>query len=198
MKNILFVLVALFSLALNSASAQNQVYKKGNINASVGVGLLPTFLAGNGEVNMIPVNIKVGYNVTDNYNVNLYTGFSSATSAAVKDHNGNMRDYENNFLMIGLRNELHAVKSEKFDIYGGFMVGYNKSFIKETIYEVNTPEEDIDAPSKVQPTKHRPEGSKVLLSGFVGGTYFVTPKLGVYGEIGYGVSLVSLGATFKL
>lgn len=198
MKNILFVLVAFFCFTLTSVTAQNnQVYKKGNFNASAGIGLLPTYFADNATVNMMPVNIKVGYNIADHFNVNLYTGFSSSTSKAVKDFEGNTRDYENNFLMIGLRSELHAARTEKFDIYGGFMLAYNKAFVNETIYENGDTESPIDAPSN-KPTTFKPSGSKVLFSGFIGATYFVKPKLGIYGEIGYGVSLVNVGVAFKL
>lgn len=197
MKNILFVLVAFFSLTITSVNAQNKVYKKGNFFGSAGIGLLPTYFADNAQVDMLPVNIKVGYNIADHFNVNLYTGYSASTSNSVKDHNGDMRDYENKFLMIGLRTELHAAKTDKFDIYGGFMFGYNKSFINETIYENGDIESPIDAPSN-EPTTFKPAGDKVLFSGFVGATYFATPKLGIYGEVGYGVSLVNLGVAFKL
>lgn len=200
MKNILFVLVILFSFNLTSTNAQsNKVYKKGNFNTSVGIGLLPTYFADNAKVNMMPVNLKVGYNVSDHFNVNLYTGFSSSTSKAVRDFEGNMRDYENNFLMIGLRSELHAARGDKFDVYGGFMFAYNKAFVTETIYksDSNNEEEPIDAPS-TKPTSFKPQGSKMIFSGFIGATYFVTPKLGIYGEVGYGVSLVNAGLTFKL
>lgn len=199
MKNILFVLLPLFFFTLTSVNAQNnQVYKKGNFNTSIGIGLLPTYFADNATVNMMPVNIKIGYNIKDHFNVNLYTGFSSSTSKVVKDFEGNSRNYKNNFLMVGLRSELHAVKSEKFDIYGGFMLGYNKAFITETIYEKGDTESTIDVPSTSKPTNFKPSGSKVLFSGFIGATYFVKPKLGIYAEVGYGVSLVNVGIAFKL
>jgi hypothetical protein len=146
---------------------------------------------------MMPVNVKIGYNIADHFNINLYTGYSASTSKAVKDHNGNMRDYSNKFLMIGLRTESHAAKTDKFDIYGGFMFGYNKSFVTETIYLNGDLESPIDAPSN-EPTTFKPADDKVLFSGFVGATYFVTPKLGIYGEVGYGVSLVNIGVAFKL
>lgn len=198
MKNILFVLVAFFTFTLTSANAQNnKVFKKGNFNTSVGIGLLPTYFADNAQVNMMPINLRVGYNIADHFNVNLYTGFSSSTSKAIQDHNGNTRDYDNNFLMIGLRGELHAAKTDKFDIYGGFMIGYNKAFVNETIYVDGVVENPIDAPSN-EPTTFKPQGSKVLFSGFIGATYFVNPKMGIFGEVGYGVSLVNLGASFKL
>ena len=176
MKNILLAIVTIFSLTITSVTAQNQVFKKGNFNTSVGIGLLPTYFADNAKINIMPVNIKVGYNITDQFNVNLYTGFSSTTSTAVKDVSGNMRDYDNKFLMIGLRGELHTIKREKFDIYGGFMLGYNKAFVTETIYTDGDLENTIDAPTN-QPTTFKPQGGKMLFSGFIGATYFVKPKL---------------------
>jgi hypothetical protein len=197
MKNILFVLIALFSLTFTSVNAQNKVYKKGGFNASAGIGLLPTYFADNAQVDVLPVNIRVGYNIADHFNVNLYTGYSASTSRAVKDFNGDMRTYENKFLMIGLRTELHAARTDKFDIYGGFMFGYNKSFVTETIFENGDFENPSDAPSN-EPTTFKPASDKVLFSGFIGATYFVSPKLGIFGEVGYGVSLVNLGVSFKL
>ena len=33
---------------------------------------------------------------------------------------------------------------------------------------------------------------------FIGGRYLFTDKIGVYGEIGYGISLMNLGLSFKI
>ena len=197
MKKILFALLSLTFLTLATVNAQNSVFKKGNFNASVGIGLLPTYFADKAKVNVLPLSTRIGYNFTDNFNLSLYAGFSSYTSRLSEDFDGNLRQYDNDFLSIGLRGELHAAKTEKWDIYGGFMIGYNKAFVNETIFNPDDMESPIDAPTD-RPTTFKPQGSKVLFSGFIGATYFVKPKLGIFGELGYGVSLVNLGVTFKL
>ena len=197
MKKILFALLSLTFLTLATVNAQNSVFKKGNFNASVGIGLLPTYFADKAKVNVLPLSTRIGYNFTDNFNLSLYAGFSSYTSRLSEDFDGNLRQYDNDFLSLGLRGELHAAKTEKWDIYGGFMIGYNKAFVNETIFNPDDMESPIDAPTD-RPTTFKPQGSKVLFSGFIGATYFVKPKLGIFGELGYGVSLVNLGVTFKL
>jgi len=199
MKKILFALLTLFTLTTITITAQNQVFKKGNFNAAVGIGVVPTYFADNAKVNVIPVAAKLGYNFTDNFSMNLYTGFSSSTSKMIEDFEGNSRQYENDYLIIGLRPELHTARGDKFDIYGGFMMGYNKAFINEMVYADGDVENPIDAPIS-GPTTRNPNAKTggFLFSGFVGATYLVNPKLGIFGELGYGVSLVQLGATFKL
>jgi hypothetical protein len=35
-------------------------------------------------------------------------------------------------------------------------------------------------------------------SGFVGASYFFNKKIGAFGELGYGISLLNFGVTYRL
>ena len=53
-------------------------------------------------------------------------------------------------------------------------------------------------PSKDAPYKYKKPEAKLLPSGFVGGTWFATKRIGVFGEIGYGISLFNTGIQIRL
>jgi hypothetical protein len=94
------------------------------------------------------------------------------------------------YLIAGVRGAYHYngfTKIPKLDVYGGAMVSYN---ILSYSYA------DIDG------RRNRGAsglyGSGLGASAFVGGRWFFRETLAGFVEFGYGVSSVSLGATFKL
>lgn len=197
MKKVLSTLVVAAVIALGTINAQGQVFKKGNINYSIGLGVVPTFFADNATIKTPPLSLRVGYSISDHFNLNAYVGYSSTTSAMIPDASSNgYRQYNNDFLMLGLRGEFHAMKTDKLDIYGGFMLGYNKSFVNDTFFP-GEGDSETDAPINNSAPLGQ-EDAKILYSGFVGATYFVGKKVGIFGELGYGVSLMNFGVTFKL
>ena len=83
---------------------------------------------------------------------------------------------------------------ERFEVYGGATLGYMHKNISE---KTSTGRNYVQTPGK--PTKHDPNSSKgsLLYTGFVGTTFFVQKHIGLYAELGYGVSLLNGGVTFR-
>src|SRR5690606_37916102 len=107
--------------------------------------------------------------------------------------NGNPHGYTYDrqwtYLIVGFRgawhyNEWHGVP--ELDTYGGLMLSFNSiSYRDRTPY-----------PDGVFSTYNRP-GGVLGLTAFLGPRYYFTPSIGAQMELGYGISLLSLGIVFK-
>jgi hypothetical protein len=109
-------------------------------------------------------------------------------------HNGNYDPYYDTryqwtYLILGFRgawhyNEWHG--ADKLDTYAGLMLSYNSVTMRDR---------------SIYPNGYVHSGvygrSHIGLSGFLGVRYFFTESLGAQLELGYGVSMASLGIAFK-
>ena len=178
--------------------AQDLHPEKGDFTVAAGVGLIPTFSADGGTVNVLPLTLNVGYRITDAISLNAYGGFTSATSQPQITSDGIAQQYQNDLLMVGVRSEIHTDRFENFDIYGSVMLSY----FRPHVYEQPLDPDFIGKGTPVGPSQDKPyqlpapEG-KLVFAGAVGGTWFVSPHFGVFGEVGYGISLATAGLQYK-
>lgn len=90
-----------------------------------------------------------------------------------------------NYFIVGARGAYHYngfSSVPKLDIYGGAMLGYN-------IVNYSSDGNDVDISNSY--------GSGIGLSGFLGGRWFFTERIGAYAELGYGVSVLNAGLAIK-
>jgi len=195
-KQISAIVTLITIFAITTVNAQYSTFKKGESQATVGVGIIPTFTGANTTTNVLPISTTIGYRVTDNFAVSAYAGYTQASTTPTLVNDGLLASHNNNFVMAGVRAELHAARFERIDIYGGAMLSYAKPFVKATNATTN---EVVDlGPSTTNPYKNPAPKSTFLPSGFVGASYFITENLGAYVEIGYGVSILNTGLTIRL
>ncbi len=190
-------LIAFFGLLILSATsmnAQNIRIKKGDIQISASVGLLPTFLADKGHTNIPPLSLKAAFFVSDKFSVEAYTAFSSTETGVQTYPDHSVNQTKNDFLLVGSRGAVHTFKFKNWDIYGGLMLGYNIPMVKTT---TTYPEGPIKE-GELTPSFHREAKNNFTYSGFVGATYFVKKNLGITGEVGYGISIINVGISYKL
>ncbi|MCP3930994.1 MAG: porin family protein [Bacteroidetes bacterium] len=191
MKNFRIILLALsisFVFQLSS-QAQNRIFKKGQMDASISIGLVPTFFADKGKMMLPPLSVGADYRIARKFSLGMYAGKSITESARKVFHDSMIAQWKNNFTTLGLRGTVHFTERENLDIYGGFLLIYNHSNI-----EIMEGKEEILA-------KHlgiKPTSSTLAYSGFVGTRYALNKELSVFGEIGYGVSLAKVGISFRL
>lgn len=188
--NIAFCIAILGTL---STQAQNS----SKFNFSAGFGLVPTFVADGAEVNTPPVTLRAGYQVTPSFNLSAFAGYSNSTSASpylVSD--GQLAQMNNKQFLTGLRAEVRKDFEGKFDIYGGGMFGLNRTNTSEL--DAQTGEAIVREPGTPTPFDPNAPKSQFLYSGFVGGTYYVAKNLGLFAEVGYGVSLLNAGFTVRI
>ena len=184
----LFTAVLAFSFftGINAQSSQ-----KGDLTLQAGIGLLPTYFQDAGSLKTLPVNAAVTYKFLDVLSVGAFAGYSSYESSVQEMYDGSSYKTTTESILGGARVAAHARGMEKVDIYGGFQVGYSKpTRTTEVLTASEANAGEIGPRAKVR--------EEFVYSGFVGATAYVNKNIGLYGEIGYGISLFNVGATFKL
>ncbi len=181
--------------AVSSLQAQTAVedfeYKPGQFEINAGIGLMSTYVGSQTSTKIPPLSVILNYRILKHNSVGAYFGYSSTGYKLEDDKKGSgstpqLIDMTNNFYLTGLRIQGHY-NSGRADIYGGAMFGYNFSTI----------DANIDDPSQLPDNLKYDGASLFTYSGFIGVKYLVTQHIGLYGEIGYGASLINLGASYR-
>lgn len=174
MRKITIVLMMALLAAFGNANAQ---YEKGNIDVNVGFGLGSTI--GAGKTQLPPLSLSVDYGYSDQISIGGYLGYTSS-----KDEFPILNySWKFSYLIIGVRGAYHLDLVENLDTYAGVMLGYNIASAKFEGSLSGIPE---------------PKVGGIAYSGFAGARYHFNEKLGVFGELGYGISFLNLGLTMKL
>lgn len=189
MKNLL-ILTGLLVFSFTNLISQT-TFKKGDIELATGIGLFSTFAKDNPNTLVPPVSARVAVRLATNFSLGGYAAYSSAQSKQIALPDGNFKDVDNEFFIVGLRAAAHTNRIDNWDIYGGAMLGYNIPKVKEVLTEEKSVGDDA-------PTFSRPAENKVTYSAFVGGSYYPIKNLGVFAEVGYGISIFNLGVSLKL
>jgi len=119
------------------------------------------------------VGVKDGVIDKGSIGVGGYLGYSSAKWT---DY------YKTSNIIIGARGSFHYPLVDKLDTYTGLLLGYN--IYSYTDYSGFT-------------GLHGSNGG-LTLAWFAGARYYVSNNFAVMGEIGYGISYLTLGVAFKL
>lgn len=177
----------LLFLSLNQVNAQ--MYTTGQQDLHLGVGL-GTTLYGSGYNSILPpINVSYEKGITDNIGVGGYLGFASSRYKYNGFNNLNYQ-WRYTYVILGARGAYHydLFKNPKLDTYGGLMIGFTLARAKFHSDDPTLNDNDYTAPS----------AGGVTWSGFVGTRYQIKEKIGVYGELGYGVAWLNVGLRVKL
>jgi hypothetical protein len=183
------ILLFIFNFIIGISFGQLSQFKKGQTDLQFGVGLVSTlnaaiYDASNGDIKekwtTPPVSLSIDYGVTDEISIGLYLGKAASTIKILGDE-----AEKDKYTIIGIRGLYHFEVHEKFDTYGGLMLGVTSLKWTQPNYF------DEDDPYK---------GTKSLL-GYqlvLGGRYRFQQNAGVFLELGYGVAIFNLGLNIKL
>lgn len=180
-KTIFFFTLAVVALCgLQSVTAQEFAKGTNVINAGIGIGgnFYYGGLGNSSQSLGISASYERGIWETGDFGIvslGGYLGYKGYTSN--RFDNGNR--YKYNYTIIGARGAFHYIglNVENLDVYGGVMLSLNiASFDGDFENNLST----------------RPSGSI-----FVGGRWYFTENFGVFAEAGYGVSFLSVGASFR-
>lgn len=201
MKNLIAIIFAITLVGLaTDAKAQKATdvtvdeveFKKGDIEFSLGVGLLPTFTSNNAKARILPISFMANYRIKQFLSIGGYAAFSSTNGYENRQNNDEIPETDpvlrNDFYIFGIRTEGHFNR-ERMDFYGGAMVSYNYSKITTQLEPGDKMPEDIIIDEK--------DNGGFKYSGYVGLKYMMTKHIGAFGEIGYGASIINLGVTTK-
>ncbi len=183
-----FTLILLFLMNTNLSAQyyENIEFKKGDVEAQVGVGLMSTFVGKNTNTTILPLSLSVNYRLQKHLSIGAYLGYSQTEYVAPEEDGeklpGMTPELVNNYFLTGLRFQGHFSR-DRFDFYGGGMIGYN--------FSVNESENLTDG--RLQNIRVEDYADAWTWSGYIGAKYLLTKHFGVFGEVGYGASLFTIG-----
>ncbi len=185
MKNrtILSMLIAVFFVQVTFAQKSLPKFE-----VSAGIGLLPTFLKDKKQVNVLPASLTIDYRVNKKFSVGLLVGYSKATTNVYDKIMENPAMVTNDFSVATARVAIHNMTYKKWDVYGGIALGVAHS--KFTV-------KDGDVSKLIKHKKFTPTKTSFLPGAFVGARYDIASNLAIYGEVGTGLSILSIGMTKK-
>ncbi|MDR1846971.1 MAG: hypothetical protein LBR17_02510 [Bacteroidales bacterium] len=189
-----FLIIATFSLcmvAFTGKTMAQKTFKKGTKVVNVGIGLGST-LGGYGySTSVPPISVSLDWGIIDNlFNVDKlslgvggYLGYSA--NKWVETYGSYEWGYKYSYIIPGARGTIHYEIMDKFEGYGGLMLGYNIVSGKEigdwNYYYGNYNHTD----------------SYVQFSAFVGARYYFADAFGAWAELGYGIAYFNLGLSLK-
>ncbi|HRE52896.1 MAG TPA: hypothetical protein PK339_15855 [Flavitalea sp.] len=177
MKKVVFIL----ALAVTAMGAKAQVFEKGTNMVNVGVGF-GTALGGLGTARpAISASYEHGLWDIGGPGVISLGGYIGNTGYK---YNGVGYRQKWNYTIVGARAAYHYngfSNAENFDLYGGLMLSYNI----------------VSYSDNAGSGLNNAYGSGLGLTGFIGGRYLFTDNIGAFAELGYGVSVLNVGVSFK-
>lgn len=205
MKNFVKIAAVSVALFLSSAQTSSAQYELGTnvINAGIGIGsTLLSGYSGSGfsQTPGIGVSFEHGtWELGDGIvSLGAYIGYKSYKwEDTYETYNFSTGNYINvtatdkwSYTIVGARGAYHfPISNDKVDLYAGLMLSYN---ILSYSYTTNDPNYNgaLDNYSGSY-------GSGVGFSAFGGIRYYLTDNIGLNAELGYGVSYLTLGVSFK-
>ncbi len=173
-KNIFTIAIIL----LVASQLFGQGYKKGVNNLNIGAGMGLNGITG--ESSLPPISIGYQLGIADKYSIGAIVGYSSSTSSVLS------YEWTYTYIVVGGRGEYHFMKStDKLDAYAGATLGY-------TIVSASEPD---NLPAYV--TSAAATGY-LIYGAHAGVRYAFSKSFGAFAEVGYGISLVTVGINFKL
>jgi hypothetical protein len=189
--------------SIEKHAALNNTFQKGQLDVNIGIGLFANryyYYYRNSRVSP-PLQLSVEKAVTSNFSVGGYLAYVRA----VYTNSGYYWYYDQNNIhvyapyndkvtltygVLGARAAFHLaeyIQVENLDVYGGGMLGWSFAKFKYTT---------DNAVGRAVQYKTTGYGG-FLIGAYVGGRYRFTEKVGIYGEISYGLSYANFGLNLK-
>jgi hypothetical protein len=186
-KNSILSIIALACLfAFGTTNAKAQDFNVGDIDIQFGLGFAKTytgsFIDFSGYNSFPAVLLSGEYGIYKEnelggvISIGGIIGYSSISDADIG------WDWRSNTLILGGKGVYHLKLIDELDTYAGiniFLVAYSTS--KNGILPYNVPNNDIYP----------------RIGLFVGSKYYLTNDLALFGELGYSIAWLTLGASFK-
>lgn len=170
----------------------DRIFKSKQLDGTFGIGVLPTFLMDDAKSKLLPVSLGLEYRFSEVFSLGLAAGHSVSESKSRLIADGIKANWTNSFYLVALRPAFHVTRVEDWDFYGGFSIGVNHSELSGSSNGTKADLHDYE--------RHRGIGSNtnVAFSGFTGVRYVIDPKWTVGAELGFGVSIFTIGMNYLL
>lgn len=172
---------------LSSTQVKSQTFSVGDKDLNLGIGFGATWYSGSFfKTTIPPVSASLDIGLKDDIGPGVlgiggYVGFSSYKYEYSYVYTWG---YKYTTFILGARGTYHMQFIDKLDTYGGLLLGFR---IVSSKYYGDTGFSYSGA-----------AGSGLAYSFFVGGRYYLADNIAIFGELGYGIAYLTLGATFKL
>jgi hypothetical protein len=186
MKNLtgLFVSVLAVAIIASQPAVNAQAFKNGDMVGNLGAGI-GWYSYGYGVTSLPAFTFSAEKGVTEIKNVGPLTiggivGFKHASYNGGTAYPWKWNDY-----ILAVRGAIHydLFKNDKVDTYGGIALGVRDQ--SEVSY---TP---------ILHIKENTKSRNALIALYIGGRYYISDKLAVFGELGYGLGYLTLGLSYK-
>lgn len=187
-KKCISLLIVFTCGAFISMQAQN-IFSKGDKAINVGIGL-GSYYGGTGYKSSIPpISASFEQGVVDG----LLDGKASIGVGGYLAYTANKWEtaianstygYKYTYFILGARGVFHYQFVDKLDTYTGLMLGYN-------VVGSKTIGDSLGGLAS-------PTASGIGYSAFIGARYHFSDKFTAFAELGYGISALELGISFRL
>ena len=175
------------------AQAQAAKVKPGQVQAGLGIGLVSTYVADRATTVVPPLSAQLDVFVNPNFSLGGYLAYSKVEGETTYPNAGVQEAFLTETVMAGLRTTVHSNDLNDWRVYGGFTIGANLPSVEKTVTLLSGDSERDDQ----LPTFSRPPQNSLLFTGFVGTRRYLNDHWSVYGELGFGISLVNVGTAYK-
>lgn len=175
-------------------SQPTRMFTANQWDALVFVGALPTYVADKATVEVPPVSTGLSYMLSQNFGFDFLFGHSISKSSKHFFTDQAYATWTNALYFAAIRPAIHFTKKENIDIYGGMSMGVHYSKMS------GNPGGDLSELRLSEYENHLGIHSswKPAFSGFLGARYALSPKLTINSEIGFNVSILSIGLGYRL
>ncbi|HMQ49356.1 MAG TPA: hypothetical protein PKA00_16795 [Saprospiraceae bacterium] len=183
------LLTSMLMLALTAAQSQVK-FQSGDIEFSTGIGIFSTYAKDKAQMIVPPLSARIDVRLGNKFTLGAYAAYSAYERLQMDLPDGSIQDLSSKTTIIGLRAAAHHSPRENWDVYGGAMLGYNMPEVERTVTE----EKILD---EAGPSFSRPAENTFTYSAFLGAAYYPTETIGLFAEVGYGISILTTGISFK-
>ena len=178
------------SKLFSSEKKIQQTIAKGDKLVNVGIGFLKQLPDGNSvKLTIPPIPVSFEYIVKDDlFEGNGALGFGGFIGYSKAKQDFSSWNYKVSRLIIGARGYVHYALVEKLDTYAGLLLGY-KNDVDKYSYSGEL--------SKYYSDQKTSDG-KPTINVFAGCRYFFNDKIAGMAELGWGMSIVTIGLAIKL
>ena len=182
-----FCLFLLSAFAGNAQKRPERLWKGGQLDAQIGVGLLSTFVADKARAITPPVTIGGTYLLNDKFSLGLQYGYSSAEKN--REILGQKIKWRNNYYTFSLRTGFHYTRRESWDIYGGLAFSHNISKVSKAGSE----KKNLGRYLNIQDSS-----SQFSYTAFLGARYAIDRKMSFFTEVGFLTSIITAGFGYRI
>lgn len=172
--------LAIIAIIISTVSFA-QAFDEGSNRIHLGVGIGSAYAISGATSYTPPLHFSFEHGISEKIGVGAMVGYTGAKSTLPF-----FGDVKYSYIIVGARGQYHFLNEDKYDVYGGAMIGYNIASVKW--------DSNVTSTFGIEPTA----ASSLALGAFVGGRYNFSEKLAVFGEIGYSIAWISAGLCFNL